>query len=345
MSLISERNHENRLKKLNINIKTIYSDGDKKYIKNTDNSYNDDIIKGIRIEKDYYINNKLIKKLYGFDPRIEYSYIKGEQIGSEYDCPNCRMKTVITENIEQCPFCGSYMNLDYLNKDLGSKNTYDYVLHSKLYIVLTLIFDLLISFGISFLYFHKVSRTFNTIDIIKASGVALAIALVLFFIFYLIDGLIVTIPIRIKKSKINNNDKKVWKDLYERHISSTTFYNNFHYELDRYYYTDNTNVIDYDIIDYYNFKYGEDASYKYISLDALIRVVSYEKNSIKDVTKPRKLVFVKSSKPITYTEDGKINMINCHNCGASIDVTSEKCSYCDTHNNYNQEWYLQNNKK
>ena len=34
-------------------------------------------------------------------------------------------------------------------------------------------------------------------------------------------------------------------------------------------------------------------------------------------------------------------MITCPNCGASNQlVTSGKCEYCDTKNNYLQEWYL-----
>ena len=34
------------------------------------------------------------------------------------------------------------------------------------------------------------------------------------------------------------------------------------------------------------------------------------------------------------------NMIKCHNCGASIDVTKGVCSYCHTEIKYLQEWIL-----
>ena len=34
------------------------------------------------------------------------------------------------------------------------------------------------------------------------------------------------------------------------------------------------------------------------------------------------------------------NIIKCHNCGASIDVTKSICDYCGTRVNSYQEWYM-----
>ena len=341
MSLTSERNHEKKLKEKNIVIKTIYSDGNKTYEKYSDNSKNDNLERGIRVEKDYYLNNKLVKKLYGFDPRIEYTFINSQAIGTDYDCPNCRMITKISENTERCPYCDSYFNLDYKNKDQGSKSSYDLVLHSKKYIFVTLLLDVTISFFISYLYFSH-GRTYNVYDLGKTAAVGLGLALLLFFVFYLIDGLIVLLPIRLKKEKINASDAKLWKELDDRKIHYNTFYNNLHYELDKYYFVDqvNSTIVDYDVIDYYNFKLMEDASHIYLSLDMIIREVRYVDNRFECRTLNKKVVFKKNSKPVVRTDDGEIHNINCHNCGASIDVTSDKCRFCDTPNNYNQEWYL-----
>ena len=341
MSLISERNHETKLNNYKINIKTLYSDGDKIVEKNTDNSKNDELSKGIRVEKDYFINGKLIKKLFGFDPRIIYSFVNSQAIGTMYDCPNCRMITKISEKTERCPYCDSHYNIDYKNKNMGSKNTYDLAIVSKKYILYALITALIIAIILSFIYFYKTGRTYNIYDIGKTIGIGLAAALVLFFAFYLIDSLIVLLPIKLKKDKINKNYEKVWKDLDDRKVSYFTFYNNLHYELDKYYFTDNeSNVIDYDIIDYYNFKLVEDASNLYLSLDIVIREITYDKDKVKSKLKILKTTFKKNNKPVIYTDDGEVHTINCHNCGASIDVTSDKCKFCDTPNNYNQEWYL-----
>lgn len=341
MSLISERNHEKRLSDYKINIKTKYSDGNVIVEKNTDNSKNDELTKGIRVEKDYFINNKLIKRLYGFDPRIEYSYINSQELGTDFDCPNCRMITHISEKIESCPFCGSHLNLDYKNKNMGSKTTYDLAIVNKKYIIYALITAIVIATIISFVFFYNTGRTYNIYDIGKTVAIGLVAALILFFAFYMIDSLIVLLPIKLKKDKINRSDEKVWKDLDDRQISYVTFYNNLHYELDKHFYVESkSNIIDYDVIDYYNFKLVEDASSLYLSMDIIIREVMYEKDKIKVKTEFLKATFKRNNKPVIKTDDGKIHMINCHNCGASIDVTSDKCNYCDTPNNYNQEWYL-----
>ena len=34
------------------------------------------------------------------------------------------------------------------------------------------------------------------------------------------------------------------------------------------------------------------------------------------------------------------NIIKCHNCGASIDVTKGKCEYCDSEIKYYQAWIM-----
>ena len=53
--MITEKKHEERLKKLGINIKTKYKSFDKVLERNTDNSKNDNILEGIIINKDYLI--------------------------------------------------------------------------------------------------------------------------------------------------------------------------------------------------------------------------------------------------------------------------------------------------
>nr|MCR4581791.1 hypothetical protein [Bacilli bacterium] len=231
MSLISEKNHEKKLNDNNIRIKTIYSDGDHLYEKNTDNSKNDNLDHGIRVEKDYYVNTKLVKKIYGFDPRIEYAFINSHKIGTDFDCPNCRMITTVSEEIEYCPYCGSYFNLDYRHKNRGSKGAYDLAIHNNKYVVMSLIISLLASIGVSTWYFMTHGRTFNIYDIFKAGGIGLGVGLALFLIFYMLDNLFVLLPIKLKKNKINKSDSDVWTNLDSRNINYNTFYNNLYYEL------------------------------------------------------------------------------------------------------------------
>lgn len=61
------------------------------------------------------------------------------------------------------------------------------------------------------------------------------------------------------------------------------------------------------------------------------------------VSKNEKKVFVlEKNSNLTKNINSGINIIECRNCGASIDVTNGECEYCKTKYNYLQEWYLLN---
>ena len=65
--MVTDSFHNKKLKQYGINIKTKYIVGNKILERNTDNSINDDINNGVRCEKQYYHNNKLIHKEKLFD--------------------------------------------------------------------------------------------------------------------------------------------------------------------------------------------------------------------------------------------------------------------------------------
>ena len=165
MPLISDNFHKKKLKDYRINIKTKYFVGNKVYERNTDDSINDDIISGIRCEKDYYIDKKLVHKETEFDSRIEYTFISKEMENKEYVCPNCGMQSKLKNFIDGCPYCRTYYNIDYTNKDLGSKYHYDRVLKNSSYRIITGVVDLIISLILCFFFIKTTSRTFNSVDI------------------------------------------------------------------------------------------------------------------------------------------------------------------------------------
>ena len=79
MPFISDNSQKNKLKKYNINIKTKYIVGSEILERNSNDSYNDDIKNGIRCEKQYFINDKLVHLEKQFDSRIEYTFISKNQ--------------------------------------------------------------------------------------------------------------------------------------------------------------------------------------------------------------------------------------------------------------------------
>lgn len=335
MALISEKFHNDKLAKYKINIKTKYIVGNNILERNTDNSYNDDIENGIRCEKNYYINNKLVHTEKLFDSRIEYTFINSCQENNDYKCPNCGMMAKLKDFVNGCPYCGTHYNIDYQNKDLGSKYHYDRVLRNTTYRIVTAIIDLIISIILSFIFIKGTSRTFNNYDIYKVFIYGFILSLVLYYFFYVLDAYVILSPI--KKYKDKQNQKQI--DFWNRtNIDKKTFYNNLNYEVSKKYYQKD-NTVDYDILDYLSFNDFSRNNKLHVQVKAYVRIIYYENNKL--ISKYIDDVFVleRHENETMQIFDGA-NIIKCHNCGSSIDVTSGRCEYCDSEIKYLQEWIM-----
>ena len=335
MPLISDNYQIKKLNKYKINIKTKYIVGNDLLERNTDNTKNDDIKNGIRCKKEYYLNNNLTHTEDLFDSRIEYTFISKDVENKDYTCPNCGMHSKLKDFIDGCPYCQTYYNIDYTNKDLGSKYHYDQVLRSNTYRVITGIVDIIISLILSYIFIKTTSRTFNGFDISKIFIYGLILSLILYYFFYIIDAYIVLSPIRNYKEKENQKQEEFWESTK---IDKKKFYNNLNYELRKYYYSKD-NIIDYDIIDYLSFNNFTKNNQEYIKITAEVRVVYYKNNKITSRIIKDTYLLKHHTDNIQSLKEGE-NIIKCHNCGASIDITQEECSYCHTKTKYLQEWTL-----
>lgn len=336
MALISETYQKEKLKRYGINIRTKYIVGNKILERNTNDFVNDNIERGIRCQKEYYIDNKLAHKEKLFDSRIEYTYIMDNNINEEYECPNCGMKSPLKDFIDGCPYCKTYYNMDYSEKDLGSKYHYDRVLKSNIYRVITLIIDIIISIIISFIFIKLTSRTFNNYDIIKIFIYGIILSLILYYFFYIADAYIILSPIKKYKDKENKKQIEFWQ---RTKINKKTFFNNLNYEIRKKYYS-KENIIDYDILDYTNFKDYEVNGVLYVDVTADLRIVTYENKKLKSKIITQTYT-MKQNKNTLLNLGTKENIIRCANCGASIDVTKGKCEYCHSEIKYLQEWILE----
>lgn len=334
MPLISETYHEKKLNDYGINIKTKYIAGNKILERNTENSVNDDIISGIRCKKEYYRNNKLLHTEGLFDSRIEYTFVSKDEENKEYTCPNCGMHSKLKDFKDGCPYCKTNYNIDYTNKDLGSKYHYDLVLRSNKYRIITFIIDLFISTLLSFFFIKYTSRTFNVYDISKVFIYGFILSLCLYYFFYLLDAYVVILPIKKYKNNQNKKQQEFWN---KTKIDKKSFFNNLNYEIGKYYYNRNF-IIDYDLLDYTSFKLIEKDNNTYVEVTAEIRLVFYKNNKIKSKITKEKYLLKRNTNVLDLK--GGANMIRCHNCGASIDVIKGKCDYCNANIKYFQEWIL-----
>ena len=336
MALVSDDFHSKKLKEYGINIKTKYFVGNKIYERNTDNSINDDINSGIRCEKDYYIGNKLVHKETEFDSRIEYTFISEEEEDKDFKCPNCGMESKLKEFVDGCPYCGTYYNIDYTDKDLGSKYHYDRVLRNNSYRIITGVVDLIISMILCFFFIKSTSRTFNVVDITKVFVYGLILSMILYYFFYILDAYIILGPIKRYKDKQNQKQMDFWE---RTKIDKKSFFNNLNYEVRKYYYSIK-NIIDFDVLDYIEFEDFTKKNIQYVKVLAEIRIVYYDMGKIKSKFSKEEFIFKKNPNEKLELKDGA-NMIKCHNCGASIDATKGVCSYCQTEIKYLQEWILE----
>ncbi len=336
MALISEKTHKEKLKKYGINIKTKYIVGNNILERNTDDSHNDDIISGVRTLKEYYKNNTMIHKENDFDTRIEYTYVSKEMEQADFSCPNCGMQSKVKDFEDGCPYCGSYYNIDFTDKELGSKLHYDRVLRSNKYRVITAIIDIIISLIIAFIFIKTTSRTFNNIDIIKIFLYGIILSMILYYFFYIVDAYIVLSPIKKYKDAQNQKQIDFWNKM---NIDKKSFFNNLNYEIRNYYYSKD-NIIDYDILDYTEFKDYKKDDKEFIDVEVELRLVVFENNKIKSNYIKDTFTMMKNINGKLELKDG-VNVIKCHNCGATIDATEKMCSYCHTEIKYLQDWILQ----
>ena len=335
MSLISDSSHNNKLDKLNINIRTKFIVGNNILERNTNNSVNDDINNGIISEKEYYLNNKLVNKEKIFDSRIEYTFISKEIEEQDYRCPNCGMNSKLKDVKDGCPYCGSFYNIDYIDKDLGSKYHYDLVLRNNIYRVITGIIDIIISLILAYLFIKNTSRTFNNIDIIKVLVYGFILSLVLYYFFYIIDGYIILGPIKRYKERLNKKQIDFWN---RTNIDKKVFFNNLNYEVRNKYYG-NGDIIDYDVIDYDDFSEYTKDNKLFVKVKAYVRLVYFKNGKISSKLLNEEYILKRHDQGTLDLKSGT-NLLQCHNCGASIDVKDKQCNYCGSEIKYLQEWIM-----
>lgn len=335
MAYLSESFNKKKLNENKINIKTKYIQGYDLLERNSDDSKNDDIQNGVRSKKEYYVDNVLKHVENEFDTRIEYSFIGASNLNRKYICPNCGMSGKQKDFIDGCKYCGTYYNIDFVDKELGSKHHYDRVLRSNTYRIVTGIVDLIVSMILSYLFIKFTSRTFNNYDVSKVIIYGLIFSVILYYIFYVMDAYFVLPFVAKYKDKQNAKQREFWD---RTKLDKKTFFNNLNFEVRKYYYSKD-NIIDYDILDYLNFEDYVIDNRLYVKVLAEVRKVSYVNN--KFISKICKDTYImKQHNNGTLDIKNGINIIQCHNCGASIDILKSKCEYCDAQIKYYQDWIM-----
>ena len=332
MAFISETFHLHRLAENGVNIRTAYIvDGSLRY-RTTDGTTQEDVKHGIRCRKEYFRQGKLLHTEKIFDSRIEYTYVSGIDGEAEHTCENCGFTGKIKEFINGCPYCGAASNLDYAEKELGSKYHYDLVLQNPIYRLVTGVVDYGISLLLCFLWILNTSRTFNGYDVGKIFLYGMILAMILYYFFYLWDAYAVLEPIRRYKERQNRRQREFWS---RTGIDKKRFYNNLNYEAGRRYYSQ-PDVIDYDVIDYTDLQEHEENGRLCVRVELQVRLVYLRNGKIRSEYQKDTLTLCRNDRVMKL--DSGIQVIKCPQCNANIDVTKGECEYCGTKIDSVQEW-------
>lgn len=337
MAKVREKLHAQKLKRHHINILTTFHSNGKTLTKNSDGSKNDNVSNGVILNKMYYQNGKIIHVSSDFDSRITYRYINNQIDNKEVKCPNCGYLGKIEAGENGCPFCGTDYNLDYDDSKVNLKHAYDTIIKSTKYRTTFFLIDLAICVLLMYFYISGTSRSFNQFDLIKIFGYGGVLASVIYFIFYRLDAKVVLAPLKRKKEAENFRQRDFWKRMQGINVNKSTFFNNLNFELNRYYFSDKTDVIDFNILDYSNFEY--DDKNQTVSLMVDITLLSLNNGKISEKNQQLNFKLKRNNIKLTPIEGG-LNLITCRNCGSSINVESNQCEHCGTFCNYLQEWYL-----
>ena len=322
MAFISETLQMRRLTESGVNIKTTYIvDGTLKY-RSTDGTCQDDVHSGIRCRKEYFRQGKLLHTEKIFDSRMEYTYVSGMDEEAQHTCENCGFTGKVKEFVNGCPCCDAASNIDYADKELGSKHHYDLVLQSPVYRIVTGVVDYIISFLLCSLWIINTSRTFNGYDVSKIFIYSTILAMILYYFFYLCDAYAVLGPVRRYKEKQNRRQQEFWTGTG---IDKKRFYNNLNYEAGRRYYS-RPNVIDYDIMDYTGLQEHVENGILCVDVELQVRLVYLRGGRITSAY--QKDTFSLSHNDRVMTMDSGIHVIKCPKCDANIDVTKGVCEYC-----------------
>ena len=109
-----------------------------------------------------------------------YTYVSGMDEEAQHTCENCGFTGKVKEFVNGCPCCDAASNIDYADKELGSKHHYDLVLQSPVYRIVTGVIDYIISFLLCSLWIINTSRTFNGYDVGKIFIYSTILAMILY---------------------------------------------------------------------------------------------------------------------------------------------------------------------
>ena len=344
MAIVSDTPQARRLARLGIAIRTEFWDGSGIRFRATDGQRRDDVTGGVIMNKKYFRGDRLLRREKAFNPMMMYTYVASGELSRQITCPNCGRPGTVADFVDGCPYCGTCYNVEYTARQAGGKFHGDKDVRDWMYYLLALVVCLGVCLPVSLAFFRATGRTFGTFDILKAVFYGLLVALALFYGFYVARAFVLTRRAEEKYERQNALIKRFETELLGLGMGLDDFYNNLTSELTRWFFDsevpENRDVADWDVLDYDDFDIREDSQgRKNLSVTLTVRRIWAQGDRLRS-RRERLRVNLRPNRVVTEPLKPGVNIIQCHNCGASIDVTQPACEHCGSRINYRQKLYL-----
>ena len=344
MTVVSEKPHQHRLDRSDVVIETDFWDERRVKTRRTDAADNQDIFSGVIMSKRYYLRGQMKHTERTFSPLIQYSFVMRHTPDEQFTCPNCGHPGIAADPADSCPFCGTYYNVVYANRQDAGKFSGEKKAKALSGYAIPFVIILALCMGIAAVTVYFTSRTFGLFDVLKGlifGGVA---GLTLFFVYYSINAFVIVRKAEQEYIRQTKEIERFRADLMDREITLNQFYTNLNSELVSYFYNDaiaeNKNIVDFDILDYTDYGLTADKEGRSrLDVSIMLRLVRLENEKMSAATLPVRVTMGFNDLVTDALRPG-VNLIRCHRCGASIDVTKPQCEYCGAPVKYKQRLYL-----
>lgn len=332
--MISDKVHEKRLLKKDVVIVTDYYDNGSAKERSSDHSRADDVKSGVILAKKYYMHGKLLHQETEFNPGMLYSFIFPKTDDGKVQCPNCGGTGEDAVFSDGCPYCGAFYNMEYQSELLGGREHSDYVVQERKNLLFPLILIMLVCMSVGSFITVTTGRTSTIFDYGKGALIGAIVGGIIYLIYAASKSKSALTSKEIRKKYEQDLVMTRFKnDLSANGLTMSSFANNLNLGLRDYYFgsesEETKNIIDFDVLDYRGQNLIRQDGKVLVSTDLSIRLVSGDGEKVWADEQVKRVRLIKSAKAGVKQKAG-LNITKCPYCGASIDLTERKCSYCGT---------------
>ena len=332
--MISDKVQEQRLRQKDTVIVTDYYDNGAARTRSSDHSKTDDVQAGVILAKKYILGGRLVHQETEFNPGMLYSFVFPVLDNGQIRCPNCGGTGENALFEEGCPYCGAYYNMEYQSELLGSRDHSDYVIEERKVLLLPLLVIMAVFIALGIGLSLLTGRTATVFDYGKGALIGGIIG-GLVFLCYAVHKYRAALTQQeiTKKREQDVILTRFHRDLAANGLTMGEFANCLNLGLRDYYFGSDSeqtrDVVDFDVLEYRDQQVSSGEGEIYVTADVRLRLVSAEEEQIRSEIRHKRIRMKKGHSAGLHMRPG-MNITTCPYCGASVDLTSRRCTYCGT---------------